>query len=63
MRLSFLEPLCNQPGPFASVYLDTSRDAAVEHPDAVMELRWRHLRDALMSEGAHTSGACRTRCR
>lgn len=52
MRLSFLEPLYKQPGPFASVYLDTSRDSAVEDPDAAIELRWRHLRDALMSEGA-----------
>ncbi|MER5917809.1 hypothetical protein ABT124_47885 [Streptomyces sp. NPDC001982] len=52
MRLSFLEPLYKQPGPFASVYLDTSRDAAVGDPDAARELRWRHLRDALMSEGA-----------
>ncbi|MFJ5534832.1 hypothetical protein [Streptomyces sp. NPDC093261] len=50
MRLSFLEPLYKQPGPFASVYLDTSRD--IDDPDAALELRWRHLRDALMSEGA-----------
>ncbi|MGW0080356.1 baeRF2 domain-containing protein [Streptomyces sp. NPDC003393] len=52
MRLSFLEPLYKQAGPFASVYLDTSRDAAVEDPDAAIQLRWRHLRDALASEGA-----------
>ncbi|MET9016080.1 hypothetical protein ABZX74_35095 [Streptomyces olivaceoviridis] len=52
MRLSCLEPLYKQPGPFASVYLDTSRDAAIEDPDAAVQLRWRHLRDALMSEGA-----------
>ncbi|MFF3906380.1 hypothetical protein ACFYZJ_10265 [Streptomyces sp. NPDC001848] len=52
MRLSFLEPLYKRPGPFASVYLDTSRDTAREDPDAAVELRWRHLRDALMSEGA-----------
>ncbi|MEU6510278.1 hypothetical protein [Streptomyces sp. NPDC046942] len=52
MRLSFLEPLYRQPGPFASVYLDTSRDVAVDDPDAAIELRWRHLRDVLMSEGA-----------
>ncbi|MDW6057428.1 hypothetical protein SAZ11_04315 [Streptomyces sp. FXJ1.4098] len=50
MRLSFLEPLYKQPGPFASVYLDTSRDSAIEDPDAAIELRWRHLRDALLSE-------------
>ncbi|MEU3344681.1 hypothetical protein ABZ723_06700 [Streptomyces sp. NPDC006700] len=52
MRLSFLEPLYKQSGPFASVYLDTSRDSAVADPDAAVELRWRHLRDALTSEGA-----------
>ncbi|MEU1593384.1 hypothetical protein ABZ468_11095 [Streptomyces sp. NPDC005708] len=52
MRLSFLEPLYKQSGPFASVYLDTSRDSAIEDPDAAIALRWRHLRDALMSEGA-----------
>ncbi|MCZ0985338.1 hypothetical protein [Streptomyces diastatochromogenes] len=52
MRLSFLEPLYKQPGPFASVYLDTSRDSVVEDPDAAIELRWRHLRDALTCEGA-----------
>ncbi|MFI7296416.1 hypothetical protein [Streptomyces sp. NPDC050121] len=52
MRLSFLEPLYKQPGPFASVYLDTSRDAAIDDPDTAMELRWRHLRDALAAEGA-----------
>ncbi|MFJ3335093.1 hypothetical protein [Streptomyces sp. NPDC086766] len=52
MRLSFLEPLYKQPGPFASVYLDTSRDAAVEDPEAAVRLRWRRLRDDLLSEGA-----------
>ncbi|MER5910411.1 hypothetical protein ABT124_07875 [Streptomyces sp. NPDC001982] len=51
MSLSFLEPLYKQPGPFASVYLDTSRDAAIDDPDAALQLRWRHLRDALMCEG------------
>ncbi|MFC9930587.1 hypothetical protein [Streptomyces sp. NPDC127190] len=52
MRLSFLEPLYKHPGPFASVYVDTSRDTAVGDPDAAMELRRRHLRDALLAEGA-----------
>ncbi|MGW0770155.1 baeRF2 domain-containing protein [Streptomyces sp. NPDC002676] len=52
MRLSFLEPLYKQQGPFASVYLDTSRDSLIEDPDAAIELRWRRLRDALASEGA-----------
>ncbi|MFJ9865844.1 hypothetical protein [Streptomyces sp. NPDC101165] len=52
MRLSFLEPLYKQTGPFASVYLDTSRDRLIEDPDAAIELRWRRLRAALTSEGA-----------
>ncbi|AVH55198.1 MULTISPECIES: baeRF2 domain-containing protein [Streptomyces] len=52
MRLSFLEHLYKRPGPFTSVYLDTSRDNVIEDPDAAIELRWRHLRDALTSEGA-----------
>ncbi|WP_324784613.1 hypothetical protein [Streptomyces sp. H51] len=52
MKLSFLEPLYKQSGPFASVYLDTSRDAALEDPHAAVRLRWRRLRDALESEGA-----------
>lgn len=52
MRLSFLEPLYKEAGPFASVYVDTSRDAAVEDPDAAIALRWRHVRDALLSDGA-----------
>ncbi|MGO4459763.1 hypothetical protein AB4039_21055 [Streptomyces sp. M-16] len=50
MRLSFLEPLYAEPGPFASVYLDTSRD--VEHPERAIDLRWRRLRDALARQGA-----------
>lgn len=50
MRLSFLEPLYAQQGPFASVYLDTSRD--VEHPERTIALRWRRLRDALARQGA-----------
>ncbi|WP_369225973.1 hypothetical protein AB5J52_34445 [Streptomyces sp. R39] len=52
MKLSFLEPLYTQRGPFASVYLDTSRDGAIEDPDAAVQLRWRRLREALMAEGA-----------
>jgi hypothetical protein len=52
MRLSFLEPLYKQTGPYASVYLDTSRDSALDDTDAIVELRWRRLRAALVSEGA-----------
>ncbi|MFE9093911.1 hypothetical protein [Streptomyces sp. NPDC007264] len=57
MKLSFLEPLYKQPGPFASAYLDTSRDSAVEDPDAAIDLRRRHLRDTLLSEGADRDSA------
>ncbi|MFD1659381.1 hypothetical protein ACFSL4_14495 [Streptomyces caeni] len=57
MKLSFLEPLYKQPGPFASAYLDTSRDSAVEDPDAAIDLRRRHLQDTLLSEGADRDSA------
>ncbi|WP_327364206.1 MULTISPECIES: baeRF2 domain-containing protein [unclassified Streptomyces] len=50
MRLSFLEPLYTESGPFASVYLDTSRD--VEQPDRAVALRWRRLREDLTRQGA-----------
>ncbi|SEC00385.1 hypothetical protein [Streptomyces sp. TLI_105] len=50
MKLSFLEPLYAEPGPFASVYLDTSRD--VEHPERSIALRWRRLRGNLTRQGA-----------
>ncbi|WP_329190242.1 hypothetical protein [Actinacidiphila glaucinigra] len=51
MRLAFLEHLYAHPGPYASVYLDTSRDVGAD-PDAAIALRWRHLRDELTSQGA-----------
>ncbi|UGY90530.1 hypothetical protein [Streptomyces gobiensis] len=50
MRLSFLEPLYARPGPYASVCLDTSRD--IDDPERAIELRWRHLRDDLVEQGA-----------
>ncbi|MFD9030077.1 hypothetical protein ACFVZW_02750 [Streptomyces sp. NPDC059567] len=50
MRLSFLEPLYAEPGPYASVYLDTSRDA--EHPERAIALRWQRLRESLSRQGA-----------
>nr|WP_168486970.1 hypothetical protein [Streptomyces sp. RLB1-33]QIY68099.1 hypothetical protein HEP84_01050 [Streptomyces sp. RLB1-33] len=50
MRLSFLEPLYAEPGPFASVYLDTSRN--VEHPERAIALRWRRLRESLSRQGS-----------
>ncbi|AVH60653.1 MULTISPECIES: baeRF2 domain-containing protein [Streptomyces] len=45
MKLRFLNPLYERPGPVASVYLDTSRD--IEEPDRAIQLRWRNLRDSL----------------
>ncbi|MET7764034.1 hypothetical protein ABZS86_12945 [Streptomyces sp. NPDC005355] len=50
MKLSFLDPLYARPGPWASAYLDTSRD--IEDPDKAIELRWRHLRESLSAQGA-----------
>ncbi|MBX9399067.1 hypothetical protein K4749_37205 [Streptomyces sp. TRM72054] len=50
MKLSFLDPLTKEPGPWGSVYLDTSRD--IDDPDKAIELRWRHQRDALRAQGA-----------
>ncbi|WFB11107.1 hypothetical protein LRS74_31760 [Streptomyces sp. LX-29] len=50
MQLSFLDRLYEQPGPWASVYLDTSRD--IDDPDKAIALRWRHLRDELVAGGA-----------
>ncbi|MEV5491995.1 hypothetical protein AB0L47_29140 [Streptomyces bobili] len=50
MKLSFLDPLFSEPGPWASVYLDTSRD--INDPDAAVDLRWRHQSDALLDQGA-----------
>ncbi|MGQ5265258.1 baeRF2 domain-containing protein [Micromonospora sp. ZYX-F-536] len=49
MKLRFLRPLFDQPGPWASVYLDASR--AGENADHEMELRWRALREDLTDQG------------
>jgi hypothetical protein len=40
----------SKPGPFASVYLDTSQ--AVENADKESELRWQHQRHLLADQGA-----------
>ncbi|WP_149183508.1 hypothetical protein [Streptomyces sp. TRM49041] len=50
MRLQFLEPLYEQPGPVASVYLDTSRD--IDEPDRAIEVRRRNLRYSLLAHDA-----------
>ena len=55
MRLSFLDPLYAQPGPYSSAYLDTSTDVGpddIEEQRKAVELRWRHLRDQLAAQGA-----------
>ncbi|MFI2205613.1 hypothetical protein ACH47Z_33530 [Streptomyces sp. NPDC020192] len=53
MKLSFLEPLFAEPGPWASVQLDTSQD--IDDPGRAIDLRRRHLRDALRVQGADTA--------
>ncbi len=50
MELSFLRPLYAQPGPWASVYLDASRDT--ENAHLAVDLRWRALRERLAEQGA-----------
>jgi Bacterial archaeo-eukaryotic release factor family 2 len=50
MELSFLRPLYARPGPWASVYIDASRDT--EDAVAAIELRWRALREHLAEHGA-----------
>jgi Bacterial archaeo-eukaryotic release factor family 2 len=50
MDLSYLRPLFDRPGPWASVYLDATR--AGENADHEVDLRWRALREQLESEGA-----------
>lgn len=53
MRLDFLRPLDRHPGPYASVYLATARDA--EDAKQAVPLRWRAVRDRLRSAGADTA--------
>jgi len=50
MRLSFLAHLYEQPGPYTSAYLETSRDT--EDAIHAITLRWRALREELTTEGA-----------
>ncbi|WP_049568387.1 Vms1/Ankzf1 family peptidyl-tRNA hydrolase [Streptomyces sp. SBT349] len=56
MDMGFLNPLLNRPGPWASVYLDTS--AVAEDAEAVRELQAREARDQLAA-----AGAAETTCR
>jgi hypothetical protein len=53
MNLSPLRPLYERPGPWASVYLDASRNS--ENGDVEVELRWRALRESLTGQGADPS--------
>jgi hypothetical protein len=50
MDLSYLRPLFDKPGPWASVYLDATR--AEENAQHQIELRWRGLRTELARQGA-----------
>jgi hypothetical protein len=53
MNLSLLRPLYERPGPWASVYLDASRNS--ENGEVEVELRWRALRESLIGQGADPS--------
>ncbi|MBT2442759.1 hypothetical protein J7E93_22130 [Streptomyces sp. ISL-36] len=50
MKLQFLTPLYDHPGPVASVYLDTSTDLG--DPARAVELRWRRLQRRLLAHDA-----------
>jgi hypothetical protein len=50
MRLHFLDSLYARPGPYASAYVDTSRD--MDDPDKAIELHRRHARSDLIELGA-----------
>jgi hypothetical protein len=48
MELSFLRPLYERPGPYASVYADLTR--TTEEVPKIPELRWRALREELAAQ-------------
>jgi hypothetical protein len=50
VNLSFLTPVFEVPGPFATAYLDATRSE--ESAPHEIALRWRHHRDELAREGA-----------
>jgi hypothetical protein len=50
MRLGFLQNVYAQPGPFATVVLDTSAEA--EDAGKAVDLRWRTARERLAEKGA-----------
>lgn len=53
MQLSDLRPIYARPGPWASVYLDASRDT--EDAAAALNLRWRALQEELEHQRAEPS--------
>lgn len=53
MELSFLRPVYTRPGPWASLYLDASRNTEDAHP--ALDVRWRGLREQLAGDGAPTA--------
>ncbi|WP_149827340.1 hypothetical protein [Streptomyces tailanensis] len=55
MRLHFLDALYAMPGPYASVYVDTSRD--IDDRDKAIELHSRHARSDLIELGADPATA------
>jgi hypothetical protein len=55
MRLHFLDSLYARPGPYTSVYVDTSRD--IDDPDKAIELHRRHARSDLIELGADPATA------
>ncbi|MFC0865319.1 Vms1/Ankzf1 family peptidyl-tRNA hydrolase [Sphaerimonospora cavernae] len=52
MRLDFIRPLYDRPGPYASVYLDTERSEQGQAD--VVQRRWAMLRERLTEAGAPT---------
>src|SRR4051812_22252559 len=48
MELSFLRPLYERPGPYASVYVDLTRET--EETPKAPELRWRAVREELAEQ-------------
>lgn len=53
MNLTWLRPLYERPGPWASAYLDASHN--VENAAAELQARWQGLRERLTAQGADAS--------
>lgn len=50
MELSFLRPIYARPGPWASIYLNASRNSQTSRPE--LDIRWRAMREQLRQQGA-----------